>query len=181
MSDPPVPPPLAPATTSSSSPSAAVPPSSRAKLRKIPPIPIRGSPNHEFTTKSDEDLDEGQQEDEDEEEDEEEGDDDNENPDVSDPVDADAPVLLASLLGLNRIRTRSAPSPLRFSSSIGAPLNLGDDSISTTAANPPATKLSNLHHRASSLLEQGVDRFDNKFQLFVKTRINFVPEKENES
>lgn len=180
MSDPPHPPPLAPVTTTpSSSPSAAAPPSSRAKLRKIPHIPIRGSPNHEFTTQNDDDLDEGQEEDEDEEK--EEGDDDNDNPDVSDPVDADAPVLLASFLGLNRIRTRSAPSPLRFSSSIGAPLNLGDDSISTTAAVPPATKLSNLHHRTSSLLEQGADRFDNKFQLFVKTRINFVSEKENES
>ncbi|KAF5480281.1 hypothetical protein F2P56_001043 [Juglans regia] len=152
MSDPPHPPPLAPATTSSSSPSAAAPLSSRAKLRKIPHIPIRGSPNHEFTTQSDANLDEGQEEDEDEEK--EEGDDDNDNPDVSDPVDADAPVLLASFLGLNRIRTRSAPSPLGFSSSIGAPLNLGDDSISTTAAVPPATKLSNLHHRTSSLLEQ---------------------------
>ncbi|XP_059450583.1 probable serine/threonine protein kinase IRE [Corylus avellana] len=124
-------------TTSSWSPSETAP-SSRAKLRKIPQIPIRRSPkDDEYATRSDD------------EDEEEEGED-----DVSDPDDAHSPMLVASKLGLNHIRTRSAPSPLRFSSLAGTLSNLGNDSNGTKATVPDATKLAYSLQRATSI-EQG--------------------------
>lgn len=143
-------PPQDPPTTSSWSPSETAP-SSRAKLRKIPQIPIRRSAkDDEYATRSDD------------EDEEEEGED-----DVSDPDDADSPMLVASKLGLNHIRTRSAPSPLRFSSLSGTLSNLGNDSNGTKATVLDATKLAYSLQRATSI-EQGTDRFDNEFQLNVK-------------
>ncbi|KAK7341064.1 hypothetical protein VNO80_23988 [Phaseolus coccineus] len=80
-------------------------PSSRAKLRKIPPIPIRRSKlgNEE------------QEEEEDERSD-------------------SSSILLASSLGLNNIRTRSSSSPLRYSSSVGAPSFLTQNAITINDA-----------------------------------------------
>ncbi|XP_057482092.1 probable serine/threonine protein kinase IRE isoform X1 [Actinidia eriantha] len=61
-------------------------PSSRVKLRKIPPIPVRRSPRKgEFVDGSDEDG--------------------------GDSEGEEASIILASSLGLNHIRTRSAPLP----------------------------------------------------------------------
>ncbi|KAG2398269.1 serine/threonine protein [Vigna angularis] len=67
-------------------------PAGRAKLLKIPPIPIRRS-----------NL--GNEEEKEEE----------------DECSESSSILLASSLGLNNIRTRSSASPLRYSSSVGAP------------------------------------------------------------
>ncbi|XP_059624828.1 probable serine/threonine protein kinase IRE [Cornus florida] len=92
-------------------------PSSKAKLRKIPPIPIRRSQSRVETGEedeeiSDEDRNNGNGESTHREEEEER---------------PPPPIVLASSLGLNHIRTRSAPlpSPLRFSSSAGTCSNLG--------------------------------------------------------
>ncbi|GFY84319.1 AGC (cAMP-dependent, cGMP-dependent and protein kinase C) kinase family protein [Actinidia rufa] len=61
-------------------------PLSRVKLRKIPPIPVRRSPRKgEFVDGSDEDVGDSERE--------------------------EASIILASSLGLNHIRTRSAPLP----------------------------------------------------------------------
>lgn len=90
-----------------SSPTAAPSASLKAKLRKIPPIPVRRNPR-------DDSVDDK----------EEEGDGESENDDVSDD---DSEFILASSLGLNQIRTRSSPSPLRFTSLAGEPPNLGND------------------------------------------------------
>ncbi|XP_008234378.2 PREDICTED: probable serine/threonine protein kinase IRE [Prunus mume] len=110
------------ATTSSVS-SPTQPSPSRAKLLKIPPIPIRRSPRH--TIHEDEEFEEFEEEDDD--------DDDDDDEEYEDQVRTerktdDAPIVLASSLGLNHIRTRSAPSPLRFSSSVCTPSNFGDES-----------------------------------------------------
>ncbi|PSR93354.1 Serine/threonine protein kinase [Actinidia chinensis var. chinensis] len=78
-------------------------PSSRVKLRKIPPIPVRRSPSKgEFADGSDEDG--------------------------GDSEGEEASIILASSLGLNHIRTRSAPlpSPLLFSSLVGSPSIIGN-------------------------------------------------------
>lgn len=92
---------------SESSPSDHNPSPSAAKLRKIPPIPIRRDsiPNagdsdsyHENDAPEDQPL----------------------QPD-------DSSIIMASSLGLNHIRTRSAPLPLR-TSAVGTPSNLGDNS-----------------------------------------------------
>ncbi|KAK7312074.1 hypothetical protein VNO77_35637 [Canavalia gladiata] len=81
----------------------------RAKLQKIPPIPIRRT---KLST------DGGN-----EEEDEEEGECD------------ESSILLASSLGLNHIRTtRSSSSPLRYSSSLGAPSFLTQDAVTINDA-----------------------------------------------
>lgn len=81
-------------------PTASTPPSVRAKLRKIPPIPIR-------RTKLDNSEVEPQ---------------DNREQSGND----DSPILLASSLGLNHIKTKYA-SPLRFSSSSGGAMNAEND------------------------------------------------------
>lgn len=73
------------------------------KLRKIPHIAVRQ--RHE----TDDD------------------DDDHEN-DESTSEDKDSPIMEASTLGLNHIRTRSAPLPLKSSNSIGTPSSLGHHS-----------------------------------------------------
>ncbi|KAM5557119.1 putative serine/threonine protein kinase IRE [Rosa sericea] len=122
-SDPnPNPPPLTSTSSPGNADPAAVsspthPSPSRAKLRKIPPIPIRRSPRHlaEVNEQSDE------EEDDDDEDDN--GDDDDDFRERRETT----PILLAASLGLNHIRTRSAPSPLRFSSSAGAPLIPGEE------------------------------------------------------
>ncbi|XP_048326427.2 probable serine/threonine protein kinase IRE [Ziziphus jujuba] len=120
----PEPPPLPASITDDRNPSATSSPkqpsSSRAKLLKIPPIPFRRNARDE----SDDSEVEG-------EEDEEDRDDDRE----------DSSFIVPSALGLNHIRTRSAPSPLRFSSSDAATLNLGDDSNVVKCAVEPKAKL----------------------------------------
>ncbi|KAA8533840.1 hypothetical protein F0562_031357 [Nyssa sinensis] len=82
---------------------------SSAKLRKIPPIPLRRSESKNETAEIAEgsDKDCGDYESEYEK----------------------GSIVVASSLGLNHIRTRSAPlpSPLRFSSSAATPSNLGND------------------------------------------------------
>ncbi|KAM1708827.1 hypothetical protein TB2_001704 [Malus domestica] len=92
---------------------------SRAKLLKIPPIPIRRSPSQTIQEDKEfeEEFEEGYEDDEEDEDD-----------DRAERIADAAPIVLASSLGLNHIRTRSAPSPLRFSSSVCAPLNFGDES-----------------------------------------------------
>lgn len=114
-SDPnPNPPPLTSTSAAAATSSPTQPSPSRAKLRKIPPIPIRRSPRHLVEVN---------------EESEEEGDDDEEDDDDDfTERKGTTPILLAASLGLNHIRTRSAPSPLRFSSSACTPLNLGEES-----------------------------------------------------
>ncbi|KAI4332032.1 hypothetical protein L6164_016973 [Bauhinia variegata] len=84
----------------------------RGKLRKIPPIPIRRSAREEHPAASVSEDDE-----------EEEGGESR----VCLVEGVDSSILLASSLGLNQIRTRSAFSPLRFSSSLGTPSYLNDD------------------------------------------------------
>ncbi|XP_057475698.1 probable serine/threonine protein kinase IRE isoform X2 [Actinidia eriantha] len=76
--------------------------SSRVKLRKIPPIPVRRGPSKgEFADGSDEDG--------------------------GDSEGEEASIILASSLGLNHIRTRSAPLPLPLRlSSVGSPSNIGN-------------------------------------------------------
>lgn len=127
-------------TTPSSSPTAAPPPL-RAKLLKIPQIPNHRSPKHDDVTQSDDEEEEGQ----------DEGGDNV----ASDPADADSSMLLPSKLGLNRIRTRSAPSPLRIFSSALPPSNVGNDLNTTEATVSVGAKLANSHHPTIASLEQG--------------------------
>ncbi|XP_027110474.1 probable serine/threonine protein kinase IRE isoform X1 [Coffea arabica] len=76
-----------------------------SKLRKIPPIPLR----HRVETADDDD-----------------GDDDHREIDESTSEDDDdSPVIDASILGLNHIRTRSAPLPLKSLNSIETPSSSG--------------------------------------------------------
>uniref|UniRef100_A0A0R0IJQ1 non-specific serine/threonine protein kinase n=1 Tax=Glycine max TaxID=3847 RepID=A0A0R0IJQ1_SOYBN len=86
-------------------------PSGKGKLQKIPPIPIRrrkvsssSSAAAAATTTHAGNGDEEQEED-------------------------SSSILLASSLGLNHIRTRSSSSPLRYSSSLGAPSFLTQDAV----------------------------------------------------
>lgn len=98
----------------------ALPVSCRVKLRKMPPIPNR------WTTIEDEEGEESGQKVEGKEEQET-------------PEDVSSSILQASSLGLNHIRTRSAPSPLRFPSLGGTSSNLSRDSVRAddgTNANP---------------------------------------------
>lgn len=108
--------------------------SSRAKLLKIPQIPFRRNARDE----SDDSEEEG-------EEDEEDNDDDTDSQDSN--------FIIPSALGLNHIRTRSAPSPLRFSSSDAATLSLTDDSNMVKCAVEPKAKLTLIEqgNRASSI------------------------------
>lgn len=94
---------------SKSSPPDHDPSPSAAKLRKIPPIPVR----RDFKSNAgDSDSDS-----------------DNEHDLTEDrPLQSeDSSIIMASSLGLNHIRTRSAPLPLR-TSAVGTPSNLGDNS-----------------------------------------------------
>ncbi|TQD98493.1 hypothetical protein C1H46_015741 [Malus baccata] len=116
-----------PGTTSSVSSPTQQPSPSRAKLLKIPQIPIHRSPRHT--------IHEGE-----EFEDDEEGEDD----DSAERRADDPPIVLPSSLGLNHIRTRSAPSPLRFSSSVCAALNFGDESSKDKYTVKPKPKLAPL-------------------------------------
>ncbi|KAG8638492.1 hypothetical protein MANES_14G034300v8 [Manihot esculenta] len=104
-----------PETTSSSSTST---PTSY-KLRKIPPIPIRRTHFRENAESSPFDDTEDEKEDD----------------ELSDfPKEGkNSPVILASSLGLNHIKTQSAPapSPLRFSSTAGRLSNLRNNNNST--------------------------------------------------
>ena len=147
MSDPP----KDQATTSLSSlspPTVSTPPSSRSKLCKSPHIP---KPDHATQSESD---DEG----EDEQEEEEENDDVLDS-DSEDDVDS-APILVPSSLGLNHIRTRSAPSPLRFTSFAAyTPPNLGIDSIGPKISDPATTKSAFSHHPVKSKEQGRTDRF----------------------
>lgn len=92
---------------STSTPSVSTPSSTRAKLllKKIPRIPIRRAKNEEV-------KDDGNNNDTDRS---------NKKPSENE----ESAILSASSLGLNRIKTKSAPSPspLRFSSSACFPLN----------------------------------------------------------
>ncbi|KAL2329375.1 hypothetical protein Fmac_022802 [Flemingia macrophylla] len=94
--------------------------SGRAKLKKIPPIPIRQNNDNER----------------------------------SDPN-----ILLASSLGLNHIRTRSSSSPLRYSSSLGAPslltqhsVNINDVTLRSKSSNPRKTIGQKVHTTHSKSL-----------------------------
>ncbi|XP_031265830.1 probable serine/threonine protein kinase IRE [Pistacia vera] len=92
---------------STPTPSVSSPSSARAKmLRKIPPIPIRRGKNDELEDTNNNNNN---------------NDDDKGNKELSESEKS--AILLASSLGLNHIKTRSAssPSPLRFSSSAGFP------------------------------------------------------------
>ncbi|PON56239.1 cGMP-dependent kinase [Parasponia andersonii] len=81
--------------------------SSRAKLFKFPAFSIRGNPRTETEESEDEEED-----DQDEVED-----DDDDNGDDVDKESNGSSFIMPSSFRLNRIRTRSIPSPLRFSSS----------------------------------------------------------------
>ncbi|XP_022995268.1 probable serine/threonine protein kinase IRE isoform X1 [Cucurbita maxima] len=85
---------------------------SAAKLRKIPPIPIRRD-----TKPNAGDFDPDQEHDHAED---------------HPPQPGDSSIIMASSLGLNHIRTRSAPLPLR-TCAVGTPSNLGDDSRNNVA------------------------------------------------
>ncbi|CAK7337072.1 unnamed protein product [Dovyalis caffra] len=94
--------------------------SSSFKLRKIPPIPIRRSPLNDTESINNDDGDDTNYRDEnDAKEKLGKG---------NDKEDDNTPIIMASALGLNHIRTRSLPipSPLRFSSSAGTPSCLGN-------------------------------------------------------
>ena len=100
---------------SESFPSDHDPSPSAGKLRKIPPIPVRrdsksnaGDSDSDSDADSDSDLEHDLTE---------------EFPLQPD----DSCIIMASSLGLNHIRTRSAPLPLR-TSAVGTPSNLGDNS-----------------------------------------------------
>ncbi|XP_050387584.1 probable serine/threonine protein kinase IRE [Argentina anserina] len=134
-------------TSSTSDPAAASSPThpspSKAKLRKIPPIPIRRSPRH---------LAEVNEESEEEEADDDEDDDDDDDDDDLLERRETTPILLAASLGLNHIRTRSAPSPLRFSSSAGEPTILGEEPNHmnyTVKPNPQPVKFAHSSHSKS--------------------------------
>lgn len=150
-SPPPEPPPASstddvdPATTSSPNKAS----STRAKLLKIPQIPVRRNARDE-------------DEDSEEEDEEEEDDDDDEDDEDEDTRSRESSFILPSSLGLNHIRTRSAPSPLRFSSSDAATLNLGvgDDSSTVKCAVEPKAKL--------TIMEQG-----NPKHFFNTTNVAF--------
>ena len=104
-------------------------PSSRVKLRKIPPIPVRRSPSKgEFADGSDEDG--------------------------GDSEGEEASIILASSLGLNHIRTRSAPlpSPLLFSSLVGSPSIIGNHDELGKDGVWPRDKCSTPNHNST---EQG--------------------------
>ncbi|CAK9311223.1 unnamed protein product [Citrullus colocynthis] len=92
---------------SESSPSDHNPSPSAAKLRKIPPIPIR---RDSIPNAGDSDSDH-----------------ENDPPEDQPLQPDDSSIIMASSLGLNHIRTRSAPLPLR-TSAVGTPSNLGDNS-----------------------------------------------------
>ncbi|CAN0891583.1 Probable serine/threonine protein kinase IRE, partial [Linum grandiflorum] len=130
-------------STATGSSSASTPTS--YKLRKIPPIPLRRlhrSDAAELTLDDFTDFSRNNREDdEDDEEDEgggvevsEEEDDDDSVAELQDS-DGKTPIILPSSLGLNHIRTRSAPSPspLRFSSSAGMPLKISNSKESRNA------------------------------------------------
>ncbi|KAK9291428.1 hypothetical protein L1049_019375 [Liquidambar formosana] len=87
-------------------PPSTTPKMAKGKLRKIPHIPIRRTQKDDAA-----EIEETSDEDDDEEESDFE---------VSS-------IINASSLGLNHIRTRSAPSPLRFSLLSSMPSNLGDN------------------------------------------------------
>jgi hypothetical protein len=107
-------------SSSSSSPSS-------FKLRKIPPIPIRRIQKPEAPLNDTESI----------------NNDDGDDTDCGDKndkeklekrnykADENSPIIMASALGLNHIRTRSLPipSPLRFSSSAATPSYLGNAQV----------------------------------------------------
>lgn len=95
-----------------------------AKLRKIPPIPIRRDSKH-IANAGDSEAD---QDPDDRHHHEDPHDDADDRGDQS----GDSSILMASSLGLNHIRTRSAPLPLR-TSAVGTPSNLGDNSRNNTS------------------------------------------------
>ncbi|KAM6598479.1 probable serine/threonine protein kinase IRE [Cannabis sativa] len=105
-----------PAKTPSHPPTPTGSSSSRAKLFKIPPFAFRGNPRSETEESDDE---EEEDEDTEEEEEEEEDVDEDEDEDVHDKANNESndPSIVTPSFQLNRIRTRSIPSPLRFSSS----------------------------------------------------------------
>ncbi|KAM7266387.1 hypothetical protein ACFE04_004284 [Oxalis oulophora] len=139
--------------------SSCTPSSTRSsKLRKIPPIPVQRNNKNNGS---------------DDDEEEDSGDDAN-NEDDSQPIIVDdvddgnissssdttsfsSPIILASSLGLNHIRTRSAPSPspLRFFSSAGTPSNIADVVCSKEKASVVDTKLKlgMSHNQSTSSLE----------------------------
>ncbi|GMN40925.1 hypothetical protein TIFTF001_010144 [Ficus carica] len=121
------------ATTSSSSPTQSSPSSRPKLLLKIPPIPVRGIARGE----AEESEEEEEEDDGDEDEDDEDGDGDGDGDDreTEDKESNVSSFVTASAFGLNYIRTRSIPSPLRFSSSADvSSSNLGNDSTKAKCA-----------------------------------------------
>ncbi|KAJ6671958.1 SERINE/THREONINE-PROTEIN KINASE [Salix viminalis] len=98
------------------------------KLRKIPPIPFRRiqKPNAPLNDSESINIDDGSDTDYNSRNDDKEI---MEERDLK--TDENPPIILASTLGLNHIRTRSlpVPSPLRFSSSAGTPSYLGNAQV----------------------------------------------------
>ncbi|KAJ6375124.1 hypothetical protein OIU77_000156 [Salix suchowensis] len=98
------------------------------KLRKIPPIPVRRiqKPNAPLNDSESINIDDGSDTDYNSRNDDKEI---MEERDLT--TDENPPIILASTLGLNHIRTRSlpVPSPLRFSSSAGTPSYLGNAQV----------------------------------------------------
>ncbi|XP_052205816.1 probable serine/threonine protein kinase IRE [Diospyros lotus] len=101
----------------------------RLKLRTVPPIPARqGTSKSEVSGGSDED----------------------------EQLSEDGSIVHASSIGLNHIRTKSAPlpSPLRFPSSVAARSNLGQESKQGKDGGAHPSKFSTSHHNPTSI-EQG--------------------------
>ncbi|GLT40305.1 hypothetical protein SLA2020_144500 [Shorea laevis] len=122
-------------------PTAATPSSSTPKLRKIPPIPIRRSNRESESDESASDYEDDQEF------------------ELEQRIEGSS-MILASSLGLNHIRTRSGPasSPLRFSSSVGTPSNLGNGAANIpNAGNYKEKAGAGIEDRPkrSTLMEQG--------------------------
>lgn len=126
------------AAAADSSSSAAPSTSLKTKLRKIPPIPARRHPRDAPAENK-----------------AEEGDGESENDYNSDD---DSDFVLASSLGLNQIRTRPSPSPLRFSSLAGEPPNLGKDAKRDADGADARPKRTSPLYRATSM-EHGQGSF----------------------
>ncbi|KAJ7982559.1 putative Kinase [Quillaja saponaria] len=139
------------------SPSTSTPPSaSKSKLRKIPPIPIRRAQkddNAEF-------ADESEEEDKDENNERTEAD--------------DSTILLPSSLGLNHIRIRSTSSPLRMTTSVAIPSNLGNDAsnVKNRVDARPEGKNS---HQIAPPTEHGLDPIDCKKVIWSQSKSMKAP------
>lgn len=140
-----------PAKTPSPAESSPSSSSSRSKLIKIPPFPIRRNPR----TENEETEDEAEEEDEDEDDEEDDGDGDGDGDE--DKESNESSFSMPSSFRLNRIRTHSIRSPLRFSSSADEPSKIVDDSNNKA-------KCTADHSPKLAPMEQGIPHF--RFILF---------------